>query len=650
MSCGPVDAKFRLLDRHVGWSVDAAGATGLTGFDDAGGIALAPLDADAVGAALWRRVLPPRLARSGAGWILLMPQPQRLLHLDACRSGWEPLWPPACQPVRLHTPVAIATWGARLAILDKGAGRIVVCSTGRERVLAEIDLAGAQAIAYSPCGALLAVADGYLYRYGPAGDPGAPPLPLGPVDAPVLALAADADGGVWLVTRSKAQAFKLWHAPQHGDGFKAATLAQLFAAPLPDTGLVTVKQAGFCLHMPAGCWSWDGDRLASLEADNPPLLRSDGSFTTLALDSGMPRCHWHRVRLDADLPAATILRIEVASADHADAPVHESDWQSGIENAADFLIDQPPGRYLFVRITLHGDGARTPLLRRVRIDFPRLTSLDALPAVYRDNPRAEDFTGRFLSLFDASMGELDDAIEQFPAAFDVAGGRSELLPWLAGFLDLVFDPAWDAARQRAILSAVPRLYRMRGTVAGLRLAIRLLFDIEVVIDELASARAWGSLGRPQAQLGAALGAVRLFGRARARFALGRSGLGSAPLNSYGDPDRDPVAAGAFRFRVLVPPSTQLSASAMRRLVQLVESQKPAHTQVAVRAGGSGFVVGLASGVGIDSVLGPLAAPLLGTAGTIRLGRMSVLWPGRRRAHAGVVLGRPLVAGIQTLLE
>ena len=166
------------------------------------------------------------------------------------------------------------------------------------------------------------------------------------------------------------------------------------------------------------------------------------------------------------------------------------------------------------------------LFRSVRLDFPRSTSLDSLPHVYRENPRAEDFSERFLSLFDASIADLDAAIEQFPAALDIASVRSELLPWLASFLDLVFDPSWEPVRQRDILAALPRLYRLRGTVAGLQLAIRLVFDTEVAIQELAFERAWGKLGRHG---NAMLGGVRLFGKSSARFALGRSALSRTPI-------------------------------------------------------------------------------------------------------------------------
>jgi len=66
--------------------------------------------------------------------------------------------------------------------------------------------------------------------------------------------------------------------------------------------------------------------------------------------------------------------------------ISERDWQDGPAGSFDFLIDQPPGRYLFLRLRLVGCGAATPVVRQVRLDFPRVTSLELLPPVYRGTP------------------------------------------------------------------------------------------------------------------------------------------------------------------------------------------------------------------------------------------------------------------------
>ena len=63
---------------------------------------------------------------------------------------------------------------------------------------------------------------------------------------------------------------------------------------------------------------------------------------------------------------------------------------------------------------------------------------------------------------------------------------------------------------RSILRAVPELYRRRGTTAGLIESMRLIFDVEPGIHEIAAERTWGGLGDKTR-----LGAVRLFGKSTA---------------------------------------------------------------------------------------------------------------------------------------
>lgn len=657
MSCGPVEGKFRLLDAYVGWS-EVGVPPNLSGLDDPAGLRLAPQDPGAVTGEVWAYVLPPHLAR-GCGvcdWYLLTPARARLLRRQACHSEWRPLWTAACDPARFVEPIAVAAWQHRVAVADSGARRIWVWERDGRSLVAEIAIHDAAAIGYTECGDLLAATSQELRRFGPAGEPRGQRVQLPALAGRPLAIVGDRDGGLWLVSKQADGTLRLLHAPRGSHSFVSADLDNLRAVSLPATGLGVVTEAGFCL-VESGrggtpstrCWNWHGRAASSAEVGTPPELNlhRNGELLTQALDSDLPRCRWHRVQLDADVPPGTRLQVQVASTDDPAVAPHQQDWRPLSNTALDFLIDQPPGRFLLLRITFSGDGHKTPVLRRVRLDFPRSTSLDSLPTVYRENLRAEDFSERFLSLFDAGVADLDAAIEQFPAAFDVAGARSELLPWLASFLDLVFDPSWDPTRQRSILAALPHLYRLRGTVAGLQLAIRLVFDTEVAIQELAFERAWGKLGQ---QGNARLGGVRLFGKSKARFALGRSGLSSAPIKSYGNPDLDPVSSGAYRFRVLVPPGRLVSGLAAQRLALLVESQKPAHTQATVRTGGSGFVIGSLSAIGVDSVLGPLPAPVIGATGNVRLSRMSVLWPARRGSHSTFVLGNPVVVGVQTVLE
>jgi phage tail-like protein len=343
--------------------------------------------------------------------------------------------------------------------------------------------------------------------------------------------------------------------------------------------------------------------------------------------------------VDADVPAGTAVTVAVVVSE--DDRFTDEDWQHAPPGVTDFLVDQPPGQHITVRVGLTGDTSTTPVLHRIRLDFPRSTSADLLPAAFRQDPAADDFTERFLSLFDASLAEIDRVVERYPALLDSTGVPDNALPWLAGLLGLSFEAGWDADVRRKLIAAAPDLYRRRGTPRALREAIRIVFGVTPVLDELAGDRHWAQVRASAGPAGArGLGSVRLFGRSSSRFRLGGSALGATPLRAFGDPDTDPLTEHAHRFRVLLPGGS-VDEDALRRLV---ERQAPAHTRGTVRSGGTGFVVGTRSTVGVDTAFVPLPPPVLGS---VRLNHDGVLRPGPRGARRGVSVGVVSAVGVHT---
>src|SRR5262249_47425263 len=133
------------------------------------------------------------------------------------------------------------------------------------------------------------------------------------------------------------------------------------------------------------CYTWIGTALSGPLPAVPTLVTS-GDLLTTGIDSGLPRCRWHRISLDADVPGGTAVRVSVAVTETIGAPTEPGDWQDAPPGATDFLVEQPPGRYLYLCLRLSGDGTATPLVRRIRLDFPRSTSAGLLPAAYRQDP------------------------------------------------------------------------------------------------------------------------------------------------------------------------------------------------------------------------------------------------------------------------
>ena len=689
MSCANGKPNWRLLDVNVGWSVDAASTVNISGFSDPQGIYLSQAVAGAIDPnAVLQYLLPARLAR-GCGdckWFLITPAAPEslLLSHDNCHAGWgcANFIPGVYTTYR--NAVSVAAWRHFVGVANAGNDQVLLHPISGTQPPVVFPLQGPGPLAFTPRGELVATstASDRIAVFSPGGGRDLLKAPA-PSPGRIDIIAVDAQSRVWIVL-DQAGSWTLWRAAWDDAAFTQAPVTDL-ASAFPKNGLAAVSSEGFCFDQDTRrglqsttCFSWFGRPMTSPVAASPlPARQTHGQLITLPLDSGIPRCEWHRVRIDADVPAGATLSVAVAATEDGNpahqgdssrepdpawrtfppGPPHFSDWTSAPTGSLDFLIDQPTGRYLFLRLRLTGNAIATPVVRRIRIDFPRVTSLDRLPNVYRQDPKAEDFTKRFLALFDASIAEVDDVIQRYPALLDSSGVPEQLLPWLGGFFDITLDPTWSPDQRRRILQSAPQLYRLRGTAAGLELALQLVFGITPAIEQSSSAGPWGALAR-QASCRAAgsaatggrpayVGGVRLFGRKRTRFWLGRSALGLAPLRSYGNPDRDPFATGAFRFRVLTPPLADSSPQQIQRLQNLIASQSPAHAVASVRIGGTGFLAGVWSAVGIDTAFVPLSAPVLGSDGNVRLNRMSVLWT-RSGGDQGSGLGRNSIVGTQVI--
>src|SRR5690606_19955358 len=155
-----------------------------------------------------------------------------------------------------------------------------------------------------------------------------------------------------------------------------------------------------------------------------------GTFVTEALDSGLFNCVWHRLVLEADVPEGTSLTVRTHTAAAALDPerigaVPLSRWSTPLTlvpgDLPEALLQSPPGRYLWLRLELRGDGRATPLVRALKLYAPRQSSLAYLPPVFHEDPVSADFLDRLLSFFDTVFDEVSTQIEAFSGHLDPDG-------------------------------------------------------------------------------------------------------------------------------------------------------------------------------------------------------------------------------------
>lgn len=233
-----------------------------------------------------------------------------------------------------------------------------------------------------------------------------------------------------------------------------------------------------------------------------PRYQREAAIDGPVFDGHEAGCVWHRLFLDGCIPPQAAVDVWSRAADDT-GDVARAAWVrepvlrrrgegaelpflpgSAAATAGDagpgtfeLLLQRARGRYLQLRLVLRGDGRTTPRLRALRAWYPRFSYLEKyLPAAYRDDPDSASFLDRFLANLEGQFTSVEDKMAAAQVLLDPRTTPAEALPWLAGWLGIALDPAWDEPRRRLFLRRAVDFFRMRGTLPGLRLALRLAFD------------------------------------------------------------------------------------------------------------------------------------------------------------------------------
>jgi phage tail-like protein len=708
----PARIRHFLLDRRAGWRGEPLLADAIE--TDDGVLRLQPLPGapqpltDATGT-FGGLTDPIGVAAGADGTVVILDRAgTRVLRYDECDQTFAAL-PCILDPARPGFSLS----GARDLAITRN-GDVAIADTGNHRVLILVGAGlGVRAVAgpwdvpngsaWEPWGiaahrrglvvsdhanGLIHFLDGCGHWLGATdgSGPGVPPL------AKPTAIAADARGEIYVLQEGSTKVRVL-----DGDGAFVAEVGALndrrhgfcpvAVAVSPGGGLCVASSRGrlclFCCR--EGRWSsagetavdpplagiaFDRDGAAVLVAgDRACLVRLRngagypklGRFVTAALDSELTGCRWHRIALRADIPEGTAVRVDTLTAEAPLSPaelasVPAARWATGqlagstVDGHWDCLVRSDPGRYLWLSLSMTGDGVGTPQIDDVEVWFPRHTSVEYLPEAFASDPAGGDFLQRFSAILDRQRQTVTGELDRISALFDPmavpanADGSPDFLGWLAGWVGMAVDEQLPVRRRRLLVREAASLYRASGTPEGVRRFVSLFCGVEVRVLEHYRLRRWAIAGR--ARLG---DTSQLFGPAIVkRLQLGEfSEIGSFALVDRDDPRRDPFFAYASQFSLLllVRPDDRLLALAAR----VAEMAKPAHTEVDIEAIEPRQRVGIQSTVGLDTVIGEIPEPA--RAGQGRLGHGFVVGPDPRLG------GRPLAQigvrariGVNTGLE
>ena len=230
---------------------------------------------------------------------------------------------------------------------------------------------------------------------------------------------------------------------------------------------------------------WKGIKDGDLTDERGLRLKGDkgaGRYISKTLDSGIDGCRWHRIVLDADVPENSTITVSFYSSEEEEAA---KSWSGTnvFKNAKDALVQAPPGRYITVKIDFHREeGEESPVLRQVKIYYPRLSYLRYLPAVYQEESTSKEFMERFLSIFESAMYDSEETISKIPRYFEPLAAPWDFVFLLASWLSLDLYELLGAKNREFILRAV-ELYKQKGTASGIARLVSFLTGRNCCVKE-----------------------------------------------------------------------------------------------------------------------------------------------------------------------
>lgn len=257
--------------------------------------------------------------------------------------------------------------------------------------------------------------------------------------------------------------------------------------------------------------------LSNLSFFNDILLSKkngeNGVYISGAFDSGQAETVWHRLRIDMEIPGGAIVNVRVYASDSADvivpSPVGEGKLKTDINkyvrdksidinrkidmldyigskkyvNLDDLLMFGFKGRYLWLCLEIINYEKQRVKIRSVKIEFPRVSFVDYLPEIYRENEKDDSFLARYLGIFQSVYIDLEDRIDNTPVHFDAEKTSKDFLNWMADWLSVKNASIWGEKKLRTLIKESVSIYKMKGTKASISKIVKEYTGIEPIIVE-----------------------------------------------------------------------------------------------------------------------------------------------------------------------
>lgn len=247
----------------------------------------------------------------------------------------------------------------------------------------------------------------------------------------------------------------------------------------------TQKYLNICLREQwlLGC-RWQCECSGESVTLSPQVYR--GAIFLAPIDSAENGFEWDRVRLDATLPRDGGIHAYAMALDADDLP----EWPRGGEgrdplelfesptaSGDDFLLTGLRGRYLFLALELIRGGPESPEIHSVSVRMGGDHMVDYLPSIYH----GDDFTYRFLSVFNSVLQDAERKIDRLSAQLDPAGAEPDMLGFISRWL--CREPSGDEETLRREIPELLRSYETLYTPEGVKRSAKMLTGVEPTVIE-----------------------------------------------------------------------------------------------------------------------------------------------------------------------
>lgn len=122
--------------------------------------------------------------------------------------------------------------------------------------------------------------------------------------------------------------------------------------------------------------------------------------------------------------------------------------------------------------------------RPVTLTVSRKSMVRHLPGIYQKGGFEEhDFLRALLWLPEHAWAPIHTTLRGLHNHFDPYEAPTQFLEWLASWVAFKVDPGWETTKKRALIKRAMELYKIRGTVKGLKVFLAIFTGYEPEVRE-----------------------------------------------------------------------------------------------------------------------------------------------------------------------